>query len=84
MDTKNNLLACLIEKCAETQQAAYNALKHGRTNSETINYQDISREITDLIAIIDLCRQHGIAPQPEEAKAMHDKKIEKVKQAYGL
>lgn len=83
MNTKEHLLVCLIEECAEIQQAASKALRFGLADghpgSDTTNSQDIAREITDLGAVIDLCREYGIAPQLAEARAMYDKKIERIK-----
>ena len=87
MNTKEHLLVCLIEECAEIQQAASKALrfglKDGYPGSDTTNSQDIALEITDLIAVIDLCRDHGIAPQPAEASTMYTRKQERVKEYMG-
>lgn len=87
MNITEHLLACLIEECAEIQQAATKALRFGLTDgypgADTTNSQDIAREITDLIAVIDICREHGIAPQPAEAKAMYEQKIDRVKKYMG-
>lgn len=82
MNTKEHLLVCLIEECAEIQQAASKALRFGLDDgypgSDTTNSQDMGREITDLIAVIDLCREHGMALQPLEFMTMYDEKIQKV------
>lgn len=82
MNKTEHLLACLMEECAEIQQAAAKALRFGLQDgypgAETTNAQDIAREVTDLIAVIDLCREHGIFGQPSEAKAMYDKKRQRV------
>jgi NTP pyrophosphatase (non-canonical NTP hydrolase) len=80
---KEHLLTCLIEEAAEIQQAATKALRFGLQDgypgSNTTNAQDIAREINDLIAVIDLCRENGIISQPAESKHMYEAKRERVK-----
>ena len=82
MNKTEHLITCLMEECAEIQQAAAKALRFGLNDgypgADTTNAQDIAREVTDLIAVIDLCREHGIFGQPSEAKAMYDKKRQRV------
>ena len=84
MNKKEHLLTCLIEEAAEIQQAATKALRFGLSDgypeSKTTNAQDISHEINDLIAVVDMCREHGIITQPAEAKAMYDRKRLRVEQ----
>lgn len=83
MNTKEHLLTCLAEECAEIQQAVSKALRFGLDDgypgAETTNAQDIAREYVDLVAVIDLCQEHGIIGQPGESKAMYDAKRERVK-----
>jgi len=84
MNTKEHLLTCLAEECAEIQQAVSKALRFGLDDgypgADTTNAKDIAREYVDLVAVIDLCREHGIIGQPGDSKAMYDAKRERVKQ----
>jgi hypothetical protein len=82
MNKTEHLLTCLIEECAEIQHAAAKALRFGPQDgypgADTTNAQDIAREVTELIAVIDLCREHGVFGQPGEAKAIYDSKRKRV------
>ena len=84
MNIKEHLLVCLIEECAEIQHAASKALRFGLNDgypgADTTNSQDIAREITDLIAVIDLCREHGIATQPSVSREMYEMKQSRIKE----
>ena len=87
MNTKEHLLICLSEECAEIQHAVSKALRFGTEDwnpkTDATNAQDIAREYVDLVAVIDLCREHGIIGQPGESKAMYEAKRERVKEFMG-
>ncbi|WP_018234407.1 hypothetical protein [Thioalkalivibrio thiocyanodenitrificans] len=78
MSVKQRLLVCLTELCTELAQASTRAqqfgLKDARPGPDATNSQDMARVITELVAVIDLCREHGIAIQPGDAKAIYDAK----------
>ncbi|MEW8253726.1 MAG: hypothetical protein AB2747_05190 [Candidatus Thiodiazotropha taylori] len=84
MNTKEHLLTCLAEECAEIQQAVSKALRFGLDDgypdADTTNAQDIAREYIDLMAVVDLCREHGIIKHPKKAKLMYGAKQMRVKQ----
>ncbi len=65
MDIHEHLLTCLMEEAAEVQQAAAKAIRFGLDDrypgSDRTNRQDLAHELTDLLAVVDLCRQHGIS-----------------------
>lgn len=83
MNTKEHLLTCLAEECAEIQQAVSKALRFGLDDgapwADTTNAQDIESEYVELVAVIDLCREHGIIVQPGDSKEMYDAKRDRVK-----
>lgn len=64
MKIKEHLLICIMEEAAEIQQAAAKALRFGLYHSYNgkggTNIEDIAREITDLLAVVNLCEQYGI------------------------
>ena len=78
MNVHEHLLICVMEEAAEVQQAASKALRFGLTDgypgTDRTNLQDIANEMTDLLAVLDLCRQHGIAlPEVGNRDEMADK-----------
>jgi len=58
MNKTEHLLICLMEECAEIQQAAAKALRFGITNghpdSKTTNAEDIVKEYADLKGVIHM------------------------------
>lgn len=78
MNKTEHLLTCLMEECAEIQQATSKALRFGlddgRPNSETTNAEDIAIECTDLIAIIEMLHETRIIPQIDNTIAIEQKK----------
>lgn len=64
MDIKEHLLVCIMEEAAEIQQAAAKALRFGLNDgypcADTTNIEDLAHEITDLLAVVNLCEQYGI------------------------
>jgi hypothetical protein len=80
MNTKEHLLACLIEEAAEVQQAATKALRFGLADGypggDTTNAQDIEKEFIELLTVIDMCREYGVTCQPGESATLYaDKKV---------
>lgn len=86
MDKKEHLLTCLIEECAEIQQAATKALRFGLTQGNplnptfTTNAQDIENEVIDLIAILELLQEGGFLhiKNSKQSAPFIDKKKQKV------
>jgi len=66
MDKTQTLLTCLIEECAEVQQAATKILRFGLyagdPGSDTNNQIDLAYEIIDLIAICEMLRDLNVIP----------------------
>lgn len=60
---QEHLIACLIEECAEVQQACTKIQRFGGQghydNGES-NLDALYNELQDLLAVIDLCRTGGI------------------------
>lgn len=84
MTKKEYLLSCLVEECAEVQQATVKALRFGlesgNPNSENFstNADDIVRELTDLLAIIEMLEDEEIIEKSISVENIDIKK-EKVK-----
>ncbi len=85
MNTKEHLLVCLMEECAEIQQAASKALRFGLEDgypgANTTNVEDIEIEIIELIAVIDMCRSRKIISEPVEGASIYSAKLTRV-EAY--
>jgi hypothetical protein len=85
MNKTEHLLTCLIEECAEIQKSAAKALRFGldnnAPNSDSTNADDISTEIYDLIAVIEMLKEENIIPSinTKESKSLINMKKEKVK-----
>lgn len=64
MNVKEHLLTCIMEEAAEVQQAAAKALRFGLNDgypgTDRTNIEDLAHEITDLLAVVNLCEQYGI------------------------
>ena len=84
MNSKEHLLACLAEECAEVQHAVGKALRFGLQDGYvrdgdkivTTNAEQIMMEIVDLIAIVDMLTDADIltAIDPTDAiKAKREK-----------
>jgi NTP pyrophosphatase (non-canonical NTP hydrolase) len=58
MDRIQHLLVCLMEECAEVQQAAAKALRFGLEDgypdTDRTNYEDIEKELNDVIAVAEM------------------------------
>ena len=86
MNKTEHLLTCLMEECAEIQKAAAKALRFGlddhAPNSDSTNGEDISTEIIDLLAVIEMLKEEKIIPDvcPHNLELLITKKKEKVKQ----
>ena len=86
MNKTEHLLTCLMEECAEIQKAAAKALRFGlddhAPNSDSTNAEDISTEIIDLLAVIEMLKEEKIIPEIRQhnADSLIARKKEKVKQ----
>ena len=86
LNKTEHLLTCLMEECAEIQKAAAKALRFGlddhAPNSDSNNSEDISTEIIDLLAIIEMLKEENIIPDSYQhnADSLIARKKEKVKQ----
>jgi hypothetical protein len=78
MNTTEHLLICLAEECAEVQQAVSKALRFGLDDgypdSGATNAQDITRELTDLMAVVELLEEEGVLEWPHSPEARETKK----------
>ena len=78
MNTTEHLLVCLAEECAEVQQAVAKALRFGLqggySGADATNAQDIAREVSDLIAVVQLLEERGIIEQGSRVAAIEQKK----------
>ena len=80
-----HLLTCLMEECAEIQKSAAKALRFGlddhAPDSESNNAEDISAEIHDLLAVIEMLKEERIIPDTclQDSKSKIERKKEKVK-----
>lgn len=82
MNTLEHLLVCLMEECAEVQQAASKSLRFGLDDKypekPTNNREDLRNELTDLNAIVELLMDAGaITPLPrlEHAAQVERKRL---------
>ena len=86
MNKTEHLLTCLMEECAEIQKAAAKALRFGlddhAPNSDSTNAEDISTEIIDLLAVIEMLKEEKIIPEIRQhnADSLIARKKEKVNQ----
>ena len=78
MDRTEHLLVCLAEECGEVVQAVGKALRFGledsRPEAMATNAQDISREINDLIAVVELLEECGALPRHHTIRDIEAKK----------
>lgn len=91
MNRNEHLLVCLAEECAEVQHAIAKALRFGLDDGYpgggTTNAKDIERELIDLSAVIELCREEGVIERPgKSAQIMYADKRKRVKNymAYAI
>ena len=79
MNKTEYLLTCLIEECAEVQQAATKALRFGLNNKLLggliTNAQSIGKECVDLIAIIEMIGEAGIVKKIDTISLIEQKKV---------
>jgi len=84
MNRTEHLLTCLMEECAEIQKAAAKALRFGLDDhapgSDATNADDISHEIIDLLAIIEMLKAEKIISDinQQETELLIEAKKEKV------
>jgi len=78
MNTTEHLLTCLLEECAEVQQAVAKALRFGLEDgaprAETTNAQDIARELADVAAIAELLAERKLIQAPTGRAAIQRKR----------
>jgi NTP pyrophosphatase (non-canonical NTP hydrolase) len=79
MNRTEHLLTCLMEECAEVQKAAAKALRFGLENgspdTQTTNAQDIAKECTDLIAIMEMLEMEHIIKAFRLFPSINEKKV---------
>ncbi len=84
MNIKEHLLTCIIEECAEVQQSVSKALRFGLEDgypgSDTTNAEDISIEVTELFAVIEMCRKRRIISPPAKSMTIFKSKQKRVKE----
>ena len=86
MNKTKHLLTCLMEECTEIQKAAAKALRFGlddhAPNFDSTNGEDISTEIIDLLAVLEMLKEENIIPDTcqHNAGSLIARKKEKVKQ----
>lgn len=89
MNESEHLLTCLAEECAEIQQAVTKALRFGLDDSRPgattsmTNAEEIAAEITDLMAVVDMCRDKRLFAQPQNAFDLYGAKKAKVTRYMG-
>lgn len=80
MNQTEHLLTCLIEECAEIQQAVCKALRFGLDDGSpdhipfTTNAQDIAKECCDIIAVIELLEETEVIEKTGTITAIKQKK----------
>lgn len=78
MNRKEHLLTCLAEECAEVAQACCKALRFGiddKGPGHTLtNAQYISREVNDVIALVEMLEEEGLLPRPSSFTEIEAKK----------
>ena len=72
---QDELLTILVEECAEVQKAATKIMRFGAGDSDphtprVINSTKLSEEIGDLMTLIELCFDAGLANSGEATRAM--------------
>lgn len=69
MTRAEHLLACLAEECDEIGKNCMKALRFGLADgypgSNSTNAEEISRELTDLFAVMRMLVAEGIIPKPD-------------------
>ena len=64
MDMIEHLLTCVLEECSEVQKAVTKALRFGLEDgypgSSLTNRCDLERELSDLLAVVDMCIEAGL------------------------
>lgn len=84
MNVQEHLLTCLAEECAEVAQACSKALRFGLEdkgpNHTLTNAEYISKELTDIFAVIELLVEEGGAALPNPYNQVEiDAKKERVR-----
>ena len=69
MNRQEHLLTILIEECAEVQKAATKALRFGlrdiKPDGNETNEDDISRELNDVYAMVEMLNYDGLQLHPD-------------------
>lgn len=64
MNKTEHLLVCLAEECAEVQKAIAKALRFGLSDgypgAKTTNAQDITAELEDVFALVEMLQEEGV------------------------
>lgn len=83
MNQKEHLLVCLAEECAEVQKAVTKSLRFGLEDRGpkgiTTNQEDISIELTDMLAIVEMLNEIEPGIRPIIERYVVDAKKEKVR-----
>jgi len=78
MNTKEHLLACLAEACAEVAQAVGKALRFGLDDkgpdSQLTNAELIAKDIIYVIAVVEMLEEAGFLPTNHPIRAIEEKK----------
>jgi NTP pyrophosphatase (non-canonical NTP hydrolase) len=88
MNRREYLITCLVEECSEVQKAATKILRFGMDDQykeKASNIEELSNEIYDVMAIIQLLRDEKILPSIpiEELTRIFGAKQEKVEYYMG-
>ena len=82
MNISEHLLVCLAEECAEVQHAIAKALRFGLNDlgpdASLTNAQQISQELIDVIAVMEMIVDYGIIKLPPNRLARTEQKKLKV------
>jgi hypothetical protein len=84
MNVKEHILTCIIEECAEVQQAATKALRFGLEDgypgTDRTNGKDLTTEFIELHALIQYANSRFIIDMPnvETQSKMMDTKLMKL------
>lgn len=83
MNKAEHLLTCLIEECAEVQQAATKALRFGLDDGHpegtATNEQDLMKEISHFTAVAELLQEENILTLPMFSGPEYNAKKERVR-----
>ena len=82
MNKQEYLLTCIAEECGELQHAIFKMLRFGTEDRHPdggdTNVENFFKELTDLVAVIDLAEQEGVLPEVQTPEQGIQAKQEKV------